>query len=151
MMLYRYYLRDCIDAGITPVRVVRKAVASGGALLELANEEPTGPNRQVLLMAGREGRDKVPLLVNDDTSVANIVGSVMLRTQGQRLVGILGWATDKRATDVKQRYLAGELVPNLITEPIAGIELRRGEFFGAVDGPAIVLTSWEPLQCVLRG
>lgn len=133
----------------TSIKIVRKAVASGGALVELATEEPTGPNRQVLTMAGREGRDKVPLLVNDDTRVSNIIGSVMLRTQGQRLVGVLGWATDQQATEVKQRYLAGKLTANLISEPIAGIEVRRGESFSGVAGPALVVTQWRALQVLL--
>jgi hypothetical protein len=134
------------------VRIVRKASTQKPSFAILANEQPSGPNRQVLLMVGKQGRDKIALLHPDDSSVSHIVGSCLVRVQDQRLVGVLGFASDTAAQAIRQRYLAGELTLELITSPIAGIELKRGESFnGVFDGPAVVLTQWEPLQCVLRG
>ena len=149
-MIYRHYYRDAVDAGVTPVRIVRKAEKQSGSFAVLATEEPSGPQRQVLLMTGKTGRDKIPLLLGDDSTVANIVGSVMVRTQEQRLVGVIGFASDSEAQAIRARYLAGELKLHLTTRPITGMELRRGESFSGVAGPAVVLTQWEPLQCVLE-
>lgn len=139
-MLYRY---------ISNIVIVRKATKQSGSFAVLADEQPSGDQRQVLLMAGRQGRERIPLVLNDDTSVANIVGSVRVRVQEQRLVGVIGFASDPAAQTIRARYLAGELVLHLTTRPIAGIELRKGETFQGVNGPAVVLTAWEPLQAVL--
>ncbi len=133
----------------TSIVIVRKASKQAGSFAILADEQPSGPQRQVLLMVGRQGRDKIPLVMGDDSTVANIVGSVLVRTQEQRLVGVVGFASDSSAQAIRSRYLAGELALHLTTSPIAGVELRAGERFSGVDGPAVVLTQWEPLQCVL--
>ena len=140
-MLYRYFE--------TPIVIARKASKQSGSFAVLATEEPSGPQRQVLLMTGRQGRDRIPLVMGDDSTVANIVGSVLVRAQENRLVGIVGFATDDQAQAVRERYFAGELTLNLVTKPVAGIELHEGETFSGVAGPATVLTQWEPLQCVL--
>ena len=139
-MLYRY---------ISDITIVRKAVTQKGSFAILATEEPIGPQRQVLLMVGKTGRDKIPLVLGDDSSVSHIVGSVLVRVQDQRLVGVIGFASDHDAQAIRQRYLAGELTLHLTTRPLTGIELRAGESFSGVSGPATVLTQWEPLQCVL--
>ncbi len=101
-------------------------------------------------MDGRQGRDRIPLVLNDDSTVTNIVGSVLCGVQDQRLVGVLGFASDSQAQAIRSRYLNGELSVNLITKPITGVELRVGERF-YVDGPAVVLTQWEPLPGLLTG
>jgi hypothetical protein len=144
-MRYRYVSRE--SGG--QVTIVRKAVRQSKSFVVLADELPTGDNRQVLLMVGRQGRDKVPLVLSDDSTVRHIVGSVMCRIQGQQLVGVVGFASDTQAQEVRDRYTAGKLAANLITNPIAGVELMRGESFHGVTGPAMVLTQWEPIQVVL--
>lgn len=147
-MLYRYY-RD--RDGIAPIAIIRKAEKQSGSYAVLATEEPSGEQRQVLVMDGMTtNRDRIPVLIGDDITVRAIVGSVVIRTQGQQLVGVLGFASDKAAQEVRQRYLAGELTVNLITNPIAGVEISRGQTFRGVDGPAIVLTKWEPLHVALE-
>jgi hypothetical protein len=131
------------------VRIVRKASTQKPSFAVLANEEPSGANRQVLLMVGRQGRDKIALVHGDDSTVANVVGSVMLRTQGGELVGIFGFASDASAQQVKRRYQSGELVPNLVSNPIAAVEVPKRQSFNGCDGPAMVVTQWEALQVVL--
>jgi hypothetical protein len=148
-MEYKYYERDAIQRKLTPVRIVRKAEKQSGSFAVLATEEPTGPQRQVLVMNGKQGRDKIPLVFPDDSSVAHVVGSVLVRVQEQRLVGVVGFAKDEAAQAVRQRYAAGEYKLHLVTSPITGVELRSGERFSGVDGPAVVVTAWEPLQAVL--
>jgi len=100
-------------------------------------------------MVGRQGRERVPVVLESDSSVKNIVGSCLCRTQTDKLVGVMGWATDDEAQAARTLYEAGELILHLITKPITGVELRAGETFQGVAGPAMVLTSWEPLQVVL--
>ncbi len=139
-MLYRYY---------SDIKIVRKAAKQSGSFAVLATEEPRGDRREVLLMQGKTGREKVPLIYGDDSTVANIVGSVLVRTQAERIVGVIGFASDDAAQSVREQYLAGELSVNLTTRPIAGVELRASESFHGVDGPAMVLTQWEPLQIIL--
>ncbi len=139
-MLYRYF---------SDIKIIRKAERRSGSFAVLATEAPTGEQRQVLLMTGKVGRERLPLVLNDDSTVANIVGSVLVRTQTDRLVGVIGFATDDAAQAVRDQYLAGELTINLTQQPVSGIELRAGERFHGVDGPAVVLTQWEPMQVVL--
>ena len=139
-MLYRYY---------SDIKIVRKAEKQQGSFAVLATEEPRGERREVLLMTGKIGRDRVPLVLGDDSTVANIVGSVLVRTQSERLAGVLGFASDSHAQAIRDQYLAGELSINLITKPVTGVELRTGENFQGVVGPAVVLTKWEPIQVVL--
>jgi len=100
-------------------------------------------------MSGRQGRERIPIVLNSDSSVSNIVGSALARVQGERLVGVLGFASDTAAQATRARYEAGELSLNLITRPISGIELMRGETFLGHIGPATILTQWQPLQIVL--
>ena len=137
-MLYRY---------ISDITIVRKAVTQKGSFAVLATEELKSV--QVLLMQGKQGRDRIPIVYPDDKSVAHIMGSCLVRTRGQELCGVLGFASDHDAQATRERYLAGELTLHLTTKPIAGIELRAGERFHNVDGPATVVTQWEPLQVVL--
>jgi hypothetical protein len=131
------------------VKIVRSATKQQRYFVVLATEDPTGPNRQVLLMAGRQGREKVPLCYPDPDSVRHIVGSVLCRIRDAELVGVIGFASDEAAQLVRARFLAGELLVSLITKPLAGVELMRGEVFNGVTGPAQILTQWEPLQVVL--
>jgi hypothetical protein len=132
------------------IRIVRSATKQAKSFAVLADENPTGPSNQVLLMQGKTGkRDTVPLLLYDDSSVKNVVGSVLCRVQEDRLVGVLGFASDPAAQLVRQRYLNGELECSLITKPIAGVQLSHGETFHHVVGPATVLTAWSPIQIVL--
>lgn len=149
-MIYRYYLRDSIDAGLKPAAIVRKSVKQVGSFAILATEEPTGPQRQVLKMDGRQGRDKVPIVFPDDSSVKNIKGSALLRTRTNELVGVLGFASDADSQAIRAKYLAGEFALHVVTQPIEGLELRAGEVFNQVTGPATILTKWEPLQIVLE-
>ncbi len=148
-MLYNYILRDCLQQRRPVPVLVRKAAKQSGSFAVLADEQPTGEQRQVLLMQGRQGRDRVPLVLNDDSTVANIIGSVLCRVQDVRLVGVLGFASDSQAQATREQYLAGGLSLHLITNPVAGVELQRGESFHGFAGPAQVLTKWEPLQVVL--
>jgi hypothetical protein len=131
------------------IRICRTATKQQRYFVVLATEDPTGPNRQVLLMQGRQGKERVPLIFGDPDTVRSIIGSCLCRLQEDRLVGVLGFASDPAAQLVRARYLAGELSLQLITKPIAGVELLRGEVFHHVTGPAVVLTQWEPLQVVL--
>jgi hypothetical protein len=132
------------------IRIVRSATKQQRYFVVLATEDPTGPSNQVLLMQGKTGkRDKVPLLLYDDSSVKNVVGSVLVRVRDNELVGVIGFASDPAAQLVRERYLAGELTCSLITRPISGVQLGRGEVFNGVSGPAQILTQWEPLQVVL--
>ena len=139
-MLYRYF---------SDIKIVRKAEKQKGSFAVLATEEPRGERREVLLMQGKVGRERIPLVLSDDSTVANIVGSVLVRTQADRLVGVVGFASDSRAQAIRDQFLAGALSIDLITSPVTGVELRTGERFYSVDGPAVVLTEWEPLQVVL--
>lgn len=148
-MEYHYIERDAIARKTATPTIVRKAVKQSKSLAVLATEEPTGEQRQVLLMVGRQGRERIPVVLNDDSTVANIVGSCLVRSQTDRLVGVMGWATDSDAQAARARYEAGELSLHLTTKPITGVELRAGETFQGVTGPAMVLTAWEPLQVVL--
>lgn len=61
-----------------------------------------------------------------------------------------GFASDQTSQAIRQRYLNGELSVHLVTSPKAGVELKRGENFQGVTGPATILTEWEPLQVVLE-
>jgi hypothetical protein len=132
------------------IRIVRSATKQQRYFVVLATEDPTGVNRQCLLMQGKTGkRDTVPLLLYDDSSVKNIVGSVLVRVRDNELCGVIAFASDREAQQVRARYLAGELTCSLITRPISGIQLERGETFLHVIGPAQILTQWEPLQIVL--
>jgi hypothetical protein len=131
------------------IRICRTATKQAKSFCILATEEQTGPNNQVLLMTGRQGKERVPLIFGDPDTVRSVIGSVLCRLQEDRLVGVIGFASDHQAQLVRERYLAGELTCSLITRPISGVQLERGEQFLHVTGPAQVLTSWEPLQVVL--
>lgn len=150
-MIYRSYRADAIRDGVRQIRIVRKAETQKGSFAVLATEAPRGERREVLLMAGMtSARDRIPVLIDGDESVRCIVGSVLLRTQGQQLSGVVGFASDKAAQAIRERYLRGELIPHLVTEPLTGVELSRGQQFQGISGPAQVLTSWRPLQVVLE-
>ena len=144
-MKYHYLSRDAKH----PVLLVRRAAKQAKSFAVLATEQPSGERRQVLLMVGKEGREKIPILIGEDASVRNIVGSALVRTQADRLVGVLAFATDSQAQATRDRYERGELILHLITRPIAGVELMHGETLHWVAGPAVVLTRWEPLQIIL--
>ena len=144
-MRYQYYNREALR----PIALVRRAVKQAGSYAILATQEPRGERREVLLMIGREGRERIPIVLENDKSVANVVGSCLARVQGEQLAGVLGFASDTAAQHARQRYTAGELTLNLITNPIAGVELTAYECFHGVDGPALVLTAWSPIQVVL--
>ena len=146
-MLYLHIERDCHEHNLKVPVIVRKATKQAGSFAVLATEQLIGG--QVLLMAGRMGRDRIPIVYPDDKSVAHIMGSCLVRTRGQELCGVLGFASDYDAQATRERYLVGELTLQMTTKPIAGVELRRGESFSGVDGPACVVTQWEPLQVVL--
>jgi hypothetical protein len=149
-MLYRYFERDCLRHGLTMPAIVRTATKQQRTYITLADELPRGDRREVLLMAGMQGRDQVPLLLGDDSSVKHIVGSVRVRVQGDKLVGVLGFAQDDEAQAIRERYLAGELTASVVASPITGVEVRKGEQFHGVDGPATVMTSWKLLQVALE-
>jgi len=136
------YRKDQYRAGIQKLRApIETALAFDGT----TKTYPESPS----LMVGRQGRERIPVVLESDSSVKNIVGSCLCRTQTDKLIGVMGWATDDDAQAARERYEAGELVLHLITKPISGVELRAGETFQGVAGPAMVLTQWGPLQIVL--
>jgi hypothetical protein len=131
------------------IRICRQATKQQRYFVVLADENPRGENREVLLMAGRQGKSQVPLIYGDPDTVRSIVGSVLCRIRDNELCGVIGFASDPAAQQVRDKYLNGELECSLITKPIAGVQLSRGEQFHHVVGPAVVLTEWSPIQVVL--
>jgi len=144
-MRYHYISRDAIS----PITWVRRASKQAKTFAVLADESPSGDNRQVLLMSGRQGRERIPIVLNSDSSVSNIVGSALARVQGERLVGVLAFASDPAAQSTMAEYESGKLQLSLVTKPLTAIELKRGESFLGHNGPCLICTEWSPLQIVL--
>ncbi|MEZ6080817.1 MAG: hypothetical protein R3C56_35635 [Pirellulaceae bacterium] len=115
----------------------------------LATEEPRGERREVLLMQGKVGRERIPLVLSDDSTVANIVGSVLVRTQADRLVGVVGFASDSRAELLE--------ISSWTAAPQYRLDHHSRHRSGAAYWRAVLqcgrsrrsANQWEPLQVVL--
>lgn len=113
--------------------------------------------REVLLMEGcqfRGGRNQIPIVdSHDDRTVRNIFGSVqgltINRTTGE-LYGTPSFATDDEAQTIAKRFNEGHITDFSITaQPLDGLFVARGETYTTsrgevIEGPANVITRWEP-------
>lgn len=113
--------------------------------------------REVLLMEGcqfRGGRNQIPIVdSHDDRTVRNIFGSVQSLTINRatgELYGTPSFATDDEAQTIAKRFDEGHITDFSITaQPLDGMFVARGETYTTsrgevIEGPANVITRWEP-------
>ncbi len=130
----------------------------------LADESPVARNvdghtvNEFLLVYGcefRGGKDRIPLLRGDDSTVRNVVGSVTgLRPSDGKLWGMLQFASDNAAQSVMRDYDAGFFSHvEILHDPIEGFEVgpdAQHTYDGRVfRGPCVVITRWQPIQARL--
>lgn len=141
-------------------RVVMRATVTdaagkdGGLVVTLADEtQPrTWEGEQQYLMMngfnGRAGNHSIPVVRNGDVkTVRNILGSIRSATvQGPKLVGVLKFVDDADGQTFAKDVRAGVYELRLVVDAFEGYEVKKGEQFGEIQGPAIVVTSWSPLR-----
>lgn len=108
---------------------------------------------EVLLMNGIEWRDptrrQLPIVDSHNRdSVRNIFGSIRnLRIDGRKLVGEVVWAGDDKSQEIARKWQDDHLRDFSVTAaPIEILEVRRGETWRNVAGPADIVVKWQPLD-----
>ena len=114
---------------------------------------------EILLMEGfkpRGGRTQLPIVDSHDRSTTrNVLGSVRnLRVVGSELIGDAMFARDAESQVAYQKLLDGHLTDFSITAtPMEQRAIRKGESISLlkqeVNGPAVVVTQWEPVDASL--
>lgn len=156
--------RALAEAPALVMRFAQPGAVSGGRAV-IATETPVErwdedcgyAIREVLLMEGcvfRGGRNQIPIVdSHDDKTVRNIFGSIqgltIDRAAGE-LYGAPSFATDDEAQTIAKRFDEGHITDFSITaQPIDGVFVARGETYTTprgetIEGPASVITRWEP-------
>lgn len=130
---------------------------AGGIVAVLSDENkptalPSGP--EYLLLDGMEfraGQDSVPIIRGCDAySVREIVGSMRSITrQDSQLLGVAKFASDDMAQEVYRDYQSGARSEfHLLTDQMEGYELKAGQTYRSIAGPATVITKWKPLAAL---
>lgn len=81
-------------------------------------------------------------------TVRSVIGSVRsITVRGQDVVGVATFASDSEAQAIRRDFVDGKRKAfSLSVQVIEGIELKQGELYGDMHGPALVATRWHPLR-----
>lgn len=145
------------------MRFVQRAASSGQVVVatetpvERFDEDRGYVIREVLLMSGcefRGGRRQIPIVdSHDDRTVRNIFGSVQsleVDSRSGELYGTPAFAGDEDAQTIAQRLNEGHITDFSITaRPLDGVFVPPGESYRTergevIEGPANIVTRWEP-------
>jgi hypothetical protein len=142
-------------------RVTRSVAVDSKLAVTIADESipiTTGNSKTYLLMNGMESRlrrNQIPLWDADikAETVRAICGSVRsLRIVGSQLRGVIVFSSDPEGQAIREAFASGKRKSlEMVADIREGIELRAGEFYGDIAGPAVVATKWTPLKVATRG
>lgn len=137
-----------------PLMRMASVTRSGEVMAYLSNDMrpiETEHGKTYLLSSGFESRPgKHALCIYDADheveSVRSIIGSVRSVTvRGQDVVGVATFASDPEAQAIRQQFVDGtRKVFRLSVQVIEGVQLKPGELYGDIIGPALVATRWRP-------